>query len=71
MKDLGPAKRILGMDIFRYRAKKIITITQSRYLRKVLEKFNMMNCKPTEGSIANILDSQHLNHSKVRKKGNT
>lgn len=48
MKDLGPSKRILGMDIFRDRSKKVLTLSQGRYLKRVLKRFNMTNCKPNQ-----------------------
>lgn len=34
MKDLGPARRILGMDIVRDREKEILYLSQSEYLKK-------------------------------------
>lgn len=34
MKDLGPAKRILGMDIERDRAGGVLKLSQSRYVRR-------------------------------------
>lgn len=45
MKDLGGARRILGMDIFRNRKEGTLKLSQSDYLQKVLKKFNMMDCK--------------------------
>ncbi|WZZ68589.1 hypothetical protein YC2023_079959 [Brassica napus] len=45
MKDLGSAKRILGMDIFRNREAGTLQLSQSEYLQKVLKKFNMVDCK--------------------------
>ena len=37
MKDLGPVRRVLGMDIERDRERGILTISQSGYIRE----FNM------------------------------
>ena len=45
MKDLGEAKRILGMDIVRDRNAKKIWLTQRDYVQKVLKKFQMDNNK--------------------------
>ena len=45
MKDLGPARRILGMDIERDRVKGILTLSQSGYIRKVLKVFDMDESK--------------------------
>lgn len=46
MKDLGPAKRILGMDIYRDREKGILTLSQGTYLCKILRNFMMEESKP-------------------------
>lgn len=53
MKDLGTAKRILGMEITRYRDKGKLYLTQKGYLQKVLESYHMSDCKTTQGPIAN------------------
>ena len=45
MKDLGKAKRILGMEIIRDRKNKKPFLTQSTYLRKVVQKFNVHEAK--------------------------
>ncbi|KAL2611476.1 hypothetical protein R1flu_023168 [Riccia fluitans] len=45
MKDLGPAKRILGMEIHRDVKGGRLWLTQGKYTRKVLEKFNMLDAK--------------------------
>lgn len=41
MKDLGEAKRILGMDIIRYKSEGKLFLTQAGYMQKVLQKFYM------------------------------
>ncbi len=46
MKNLGNAKRILGMEIFRNKAAGTFFLSQEKYIRKVLERFDMLNCKP-------------------------
>ncbi|KAH9762165.1 hypothetical protein KPL70_000710 [Citrus sinensis] len=45
MKDLGSAKRILGIDIVRDRTAGTLFLSQSRYISKVLERFQMMDSK--------------------------
>lgn len=45
MKDLGPAKRILGMEITRDRAKGVLYLSQEGYLGKVLELYKMEQAK--------------------------
>src|ERR1044072_3181634 len=46
MKDLGPANKILGMQIHRDRKDRRIWLSQKNYLQKVLRRFNMQDCKP-------------------------
>ncbi|KAH9649066.1 hypothetical protein KPL70_025842 [Citrus sinensis] len=41
MKELGEAKRILGMDIIINRSKKSLFLTQQSYIQKVLVRFGM------------------------------
>ncbi|CAL1379209.1 unnamed protein product [Linum trigynum] len=45
MKDLGPAKQILGMRISRDRRNGKIWLSQERYIERVLERFNMSKAK--------------------------
>ena len=44
MKDLGPTKRVLGIDILRNRDKGELFLSQLSYL-KVVERFRMSNSK--------------------------
>lgn len=46
MKDLGPARRILGMDIERDRKNGVLKLSQSRYIKKVLQVFRMDQAHP-------------------------
>lgn len=41
MKDLGPAKQILGMNIVRNKKDGSLTLSQEKYIGKVLERFKM------------------------------
>ena len=41
MKDLGEAKRILGIDIIRDRKRRVLWLSQQHYIDKVLKKFQM------------------------------
>jgi hypothetical protein len=45
--DLGPLKYIVGIEIYRDRANKILTIRQRQYVRDILKRFKMTDCKPT------------------------
>ncbi|KAG7532793.1 Reverse transcriptase RNA-dependent DNA polymerase [Arabidopsis thaliana x Arabidopsis arenosa] len=45
MKDLGPAKKILGIEISRNRDTGTLMLSQEGYLNKVLETYNMQDAK--------------------------
>jgi hypothetical protein len=53
MKDLGAAKKILGMEIRRNRDAKKLWLSQAGYVKKVLERFSMDNAKPISTPLAN------------------
>jgi hypothetical protein len=53
MKDLGAAKKILGMEIRRDRDAKKLWLSQDGYVKKVLERFSMENAKSESTSLAN------------------
>lgn len=61
MKDLGPARRILGMDIFRDREKGILRLSQSVYIKKVIANFRMQDAKTAATPIG-----AHLKLSSVK-----
>jgi len=44
--DLGLVKQILGMEITQDKTTGSITITQTQYLKKILERFQMTECHP-------------------------
>lgn len=46
MVDMDKASSFLGMHIDQNIEKGTITLSQSKYLEKVLERFNMLECKP-------------------------
>jgi hypothetical protein len=45
MKDLGEAAYILGIKIYRDRSRRLIALSQSTYIDKVLKRFKMENAK--------------------------
>ena len=45
MQDLGEVVYVLGIKIYRDRSKRMIGLTQSTYIDKVLNRFNMQNSK--------------------------
>ncbi|KAA0040136.1 retrovirus-related Pol polyprotein from transposon TNT 1-94 [Cucumis melo var. makuwa] len=51
MKDLGSAKRILGMEITRQRSRRELFLSQKQYTKKVLAKFNMANANEVSTSM--------------------
>src|SRR5680860_512667 len=52
MKDLGPAKKILGMEISRDRKSRLLFLSQENYIKKVLHRFNMHDAKSVSTPIA-------------------
>ena len=55
MKELGQARHILGMRIERNRTTKILFLSQSDYIHKVLKRFNMDNAKPVSTPLLMII----------------
>ena len=53
MKDLGAAKKILGMEICRDREARKLWLSQKNCIKKVLEKFSMLDAKPVSKPLAN------------------
>ena len=58
MKDLGPTKKILGMEIHKDKQSIRLWLSQQGYVKKVLDKFNMSNAKPVSTPLA-----KDFNHS--------
>ncbi|KAK9108126.1 hypothetical protein Syun_024137 [Stephania yunnanensis] len=51
MKDMGEAAYILGVKIKRDRSKKMLALSQEPYIKKILERFHMQDCKPIDTPI--------------------
>ena len=60
MKDLGEAKKILGMKICRDRKNRKLTLSQADYIVKVLQHFSMENAKTSSTPL--------LGHLKLTKE---
>ena len=45
MKDLGEASYVLGIKLYRDRQRRLIGLSQSTYIDKILERYNFGNCK--------------------------
>ena len=52
MKDLGPAKKILGMQLHRDRKTGTLFLSQEDYIRRVIDKFGMANSKLVQTPLA-------------------
>jgi hypothetical protein len=52
VQDLGPVSWLLGMTVERDRGNCIIMIVQQQYVLHMLERFNMMDCKPVGSPMA-------------------
>lgn len=52
MKDLGAAKSILGMEIRRDRQASVLRLSQGKYIKKVIDRFNMQSSKPVSTPMA-------------------
>jgi hypothetical protein len=67
MKDLGAAKKILGMEIIRERYAGKLYLSQQGYIEKVLRRFNMHGAKPVSTPLVAHLDYLHLYvHSQMK-----
>ena len=47
MKDLNEVQCFLGLNISRNRADGVMTIDQTQYVRKILKRFGMADCRPS------------------------
>ncbi|GJU92725.1 retrovirus-related pol polyprotein from transposon TNT 1-94 [Tanacetum coccineum] len=69
MKDLGPANKILGMQIHRDRVSRKIWLSQKSYVKKILQRFNMQDCKPISTPFAtNIKLSSKMSPSSEKER---
>jgi hypothetical protein len=53
MKDLGPVRKILGIEIKRNRREGILSLSQKSYVLKLLEKFSISDAKSVSVPLAN------------------
>ena len=52
MKDMGEISYILGVKIHRNRSKRLLTLSQEQYIKKVFERCLMENCNPIDTPMA-------------------
>ncbi|KAL0319798.1 UNVERIFIED_CONTAM: hypothetical protein Sradi_5241300 [Sesamum radiatum] len=48
MKDMGEAEYILGVKIYRDRSKKLLSLSQETYIKRIIEQFRMPNANPVD-----------------------
>ena len=62
MKDFGATKKILGMEIQKYKRVGILYVSQEKYIKKVLQSFQIEHSKlvSTSSSVHFKLDSRVL-----------
>jgi hypothetical protein len=53
MNDMGEASFVLGVKILRDHSRKLLGLFQETYIRKVLERFHMQDCKPIDTPVGN------------------
>ena len=69
MKDLGEAKRVLGMEIDRVRKNDKVCFSQEDYWQKLLQKFNIWSeTKPVSTLFDSSLQACSNNISKVSRR---
>uniref|UniRef100_A0A803NDX7 Retrovirus-related Pol polyprotein from transposon TNT 1-94-like beta-barrel domain-containing protein n=1 Tax=Chenopodium quinoa TaxID=63459 RepID=A0A803NDX7_CHEQI len=70
MKDLGPAKNILGMQITRDKQRGTLQLSQLEYIKRVLQRFNMGDAKPVSTPLSAIhLAKNSAFHSRTKHIG--
>jgi transposase InsO family protein len=52
MTDLGEVQYILGLQVTRDRLRRTLTLSQAEYVRRLLERYGMLNSRPTDTPIA-------------------
>lgn len=63
MKDLGTAKRYIGMNISRNTEERKLWIDQKDYVEAILKKHQMMDCKAVNTSLESGLDFSKSNNN--------
>ena len=68
MKNLGPAEKILGIEIYRDRCKGVLHLSQEKYVQKVLERFGMEKAKPAGMPLSSHMSLFKLQCSQLEKE---
>ena len=48
MKDMGKASYVLGVEIFKDLSKRLLSLSQETYIKKMLKLYHMHDCKPMD-----------------------
>ena len=48
MKDMGEANYVLGVKILKDHSKRLLGLSQEMYIKKMLKRYHMHNCKPMD-----------------------
>ena len=59
MKNMGEASYVLGVKIIRDRAKRLLSLSQETYIKRMLERYHMQNSKPMDNPINKSLSLSH------------
>ena len=70
MKDLGVAKKILGIRIIRDKANGTLKLSQAEYGKKILSRFNMNEAKPMSTPLGSHFKLRTITKDKRRKGPN-
>lgn len=68
MKDIGEVNCFLGMKIERNVQQRVLRVSQRAFLERLLQRFNMSDCKPVSTPIENRLRLQRGDESKRTNK---
>ena len=73
MKDLGEAFFVLGIEILRNRSRGLLGLSQRAYVDRILERFNMQQCKPgiapvCKGDKLSLSQCPHSDFEKAQMK---
>ena len=69
MKDLGTTKQILSMRIIKDKANGTLKLSQSKYVKKVLSRFNMNEAKPVNTPLGSHFKLSKEQSQRQKKKG--
>ena len=69
MKEMGEATYILGVKISRDQSKKLVSLSQEQYIKKILERFRMQGCKLIDTPMVKSEILSQIMSKNFRRKG--